>query len=129
MHLQERSLEQYATTHPDLVTMRQSLRYPALQVVKYKNRVFYDNLWNPELTRMRGLVVDEHWNVIVRPFDKIFNHGEKFAPKWGHGEPVIAVRKINGFMACLTKDEDYGYVVSTTGSLDSPFVQMAEEHL
>lgn len=129
MHLVERHLKQYTEEHPELVQVRVSLRHPTLRVVKYKNKVFYKELWTPELCRMRGLVVDENWNVIVRPFDKIFNRGEKLAPKWDHGEPVIAVRKINGFMACLTKDEDHGLIVSTTGSLDSPFVEMAEKYL
>ena len=119
----------YAEENPELVQIRTSLRYPKLQVVKYKNKVFYKDLWTPELCKMRGLVVDSKWNVIVRPFDKIFNRGELLAPRWDHGEPVIAVRKINGFMAALTKDEDYGHIVSTTGSLDSPFVAIAEKYL
>lgn len=129
MHLVAKHLQQYTENHPELVQVRTSLRYPELRVVKYKNKVFYKDLWTPELCEMRGLVVDEHWNVVVRPFDKIFNRGEVLAPNWDHGEPVVAVRKVNGFMAALTKDEDYGYIVSTTGSLDSPFVELAEKHL
>lgn len=129
MHLVAKHLKQYTEDNPELVQVRTSLRHPNLQVVKYKNKVFYKELWTPELCEMRGLVTDENWNVIVRPFDKIFNRGERLAPKWDHGEPVIAVRKINGFMACLTKDEDHGLIVSTTGSLDSPFVDIAEKYL
>src|SRR5210317_2114978 len=104
MHLLAKHLKQYTEDNPNLVNVRQSERYPELQVVKYKNKVFYKDLWTPELCEMRGLVVDKDWNVIVRPFDKIFNRGELLAPNWDHGEPVIAVRKVNGFMACLTKD-------------------------
>lgn len=130
MHLVERALQHYAEEeHPDLVQVRTSLRYPDLRVAKYKNKVFYKDLWSPELCKMRGLVIDESWRVIVRPFDKIFNRGERFAPKFDYGEMVVAARKVNGFMACLTKDEDYGLIVSTTGSLDSPFVETAEKYL
>ena len=130
MHLVERALQHYAEEeHPELVQVRTSLRYPDLRVVKYKNKVFYKDLWSPELCKMRGLVVDENWQVIVRPFDKIFNRGEKFAPKFDYGEMVWAVRKVNGFMAALTKDADHGLIVSTTGSLDSPYVELAEKHL
>jgi hypothetical protein len=130
MHLVERALQHYAEEeHPELVQVRTSLRYPELRVVKYKNKVFYKDLWSPELCKMRGLVVDEDWRVRVRPFDKIFNRGERFAPRFDYAEEVHAVRKVNGFFAALTKDEDYGLIVSTTGSLDSPFVQLAEKHL
>lgn len=130
MHLVERALQHYAEEeHPELVQVRTSLRYPDLRVVKYKNKVFYKDLWSPELCKMRGLVIDEDWRVIARPFDKIFNRGERFAPKFDHGEMVFAARKVNGFMACLTKDEDHGLIVSTTGSLDSPFIELAEKYL
>lgn len=129
MHVKAHHLQHYAEDHSELVQVRTSLRHPDLRIVKYKPKVFWKNQWTPELCKMRGLVVDEHWNVIVRPFDKIFNRGEILAPKWDHGEPVVAVRKVNGFMAALTKDEDHGFVISTTGSLDSPFVELAEKHL
>lgn len=121
-------LRNFAESNPELVTVRISMRHPRLRVVKYKNKVFYRNLWTPELEEMRGLVVDEDWNVIVRPFRKIYNrfeNGTDMAPE----TPVVAVRKINGFMAAVTKHPEYGTIVSTTGSLDSPFVAMAEESL
>lgn len=122
-------MRDFADRHPDLVTVNESKRYPGLFVVKYHRRVFYKSLWTPELTEMRGLVIDKYWNVIVRPFDKIFNVHEADAPTFYDAEFVIAVRKINGFMAALTIDEKYGTIVSTTGSLDSPFVELASKHL
>lgn len=128
MHLVDRQLREFAESHPDLVSVRMSLRFPRLRVVKYKNKVFYRNLWTPELCEMRGLVVDENWNVIVRPFRKIFNRFEN-ATDFALNADVAAVRKINGFMAGLTVDDDHGVIVSTTGSLDSPFVTMAEKYL
>jgi hypothetical protein len=42
---------------------------------------------------------------------------------------VIAVEKINGFMCAITFVPEYGVLVSTTGSLDSPFVTLAKEHI
>lgn len=128
MYFVDRHLRDYALAHPDLVSVRMSIRYPNLQVVKYKNKVFYKNLWTPELTKFRGLVVDRDWNIVVRPFDKVFNRFENGTDMPLDTE-VFAVRKVNGFMACLTVDEEYGTIVSTTGSLDSPFVQMAEKYL
>jgi hypothetical protein len=121
-------LKRFAEANPELVSVRVSLRHPRLRVVKYKNKVFYKSLWTPELQEMRGLVIDENWNVVVRPFDKIFNrfeNGTDFAPETS----VVAVRKINGFMAAVTLNPEFGRIISTTGSLDSPFVAMAEEVL
>jgi hypothetical protein len=128
MHLVDRQLREFAESHPDLVSVRMSVRHPRLRVVKYKPKVFYKALWTPELCEMRGLVVDEEWNVIVRPFRKIFNRFES-GTDFPLDTDVAAARKVNGFMAALTVDDEYGVIVSTTGSLDSPFVTMAEKYL
>lgn len=121
-------LKEFAQANPHLVLQKPSKRYPDLFVVKYKNKVFYDNLWTPELQEMRGLVVDKDWNVIVRPFTKIFNRFENGTDIPGD-EDVIAVTKINGFLGCATYHPDYGLIVSTTGSLDSDFAVLAEKNL
>lgn len=129
MHiLPDRQLKAFVESHPDLVSVRISIRYPELRVIKYKNKVFYNNLWTPELMELRGLIVDEKWRVVVRPFTKIFNRFENNVD-FPLETPVAAVRKINGFMGALTVDDEYGVIVSTTGSLDSPFVAMAEKYL
>lgn len=128
MCMVDHNLKRFAEQHPELVSVRMSVRYPNLMVVKYKNRVFYDNLWTPELKEMRGLVVDRDWNIIVRPFTKIYNRHEN-GTDFPLDKPVVSVRKINGYMAALTVDRNYGPIVSTTGSLDSPFVEMAEPYL
>jgi hypothetical protein len=126
--LTDLQLKNFALANPHLVMQKASVRHPDLFVVKYKNKVFYDNLWTPELKEMRGLVVDKDWNVIVRPFSKVFNrfeNGTDILPD----EEVVAVRKINGFLGCITLHKTHGIIVSTTGSLDSDFVKLAEKHL
>lgn len=111
-----------------MVTCRESTNYPGLFVIKYKNKVFYDALWTPELEEMRGVVVDKDFNVVIRPFRKIYNYNENEATI-PLDEDVIAVEKINGFMAALTYVPKHGILVSTTGSLDSPFVELAKKHI
>ena len=118
----------FAEKNPDRVRIRESVRYPGLFVVKYHNRVFYKNLWTPELREMRGLVVDEDWNVVVRPFTKIFNRGEN-KTNIPRDEMVVAVRKINGYMGAVTRTEKHGLIISTTGSLDSDFVDMTRDNI
>ncbi|UOK16957.1 putative RNA ligase I/ Tail attachment protein [Vibrio phage phiKT1024] len=102
--------------------------YKGLYVLKYHNRVFYDNLWNTDerLLECRGTVVDEDDNVIVLPFKKVFNMGENAT----HVDPereIIAPRKVNGFLGCATQTEKYGLIISTSGTLDSEYAQMARK--
>lgn len=116
-------LRKFIEANPKLVQMRESVRYPGLYVIKYRKRVFYDNLWNDILEECRGLVVDADFNIVSRPFTKIYNYGvERRAPKFKNDERVNAFVKINGFMASVTWHND-DLLVSTTGSLDSDFVQ------
>lgn len=121
--MDKQTLVDFIEANPKLVQMRESVRYPGLFVIKYKKRVFYDNLWNDILEECRGLVVDADFNIVSRPFTKIYNYGvEKRAPKFEDDELVDAYQKVNGFMAALTW-HNYDVLVSTTGSLDSDFVQ------
>lgn len=129
--MNQKKLKEFVLANPDLVSMKQSVDYPEYYVVKYKNKVFYDDLWTEELTYCRGLVVDKDFNVISRPFNKIFNYGiEKNAPEISDETLVRVNRKVNGFMLALTWDENRQEpLVSTTGSLDSEYVQMGKEIL
>lgn len=122
-------LQDFIKANPNLVQMRESLRYPGLFVIKYKKRVFYDNLWNDVLEECRGLVVDADFNIISYPFTKIYNYGiEARAPKFSETETLMAYRKVNGFMAALTWYNG-DILVSTTGSLDSKFVDYVWEFI
>lgn len=98
-----------------------------LHVIKYKRKVFYDNLWNDYLEECRGLIVDDEFNIVSYPFTKIYNYGiEAKAPLIDDSVMVEAHRKINGFMVAVTWYKD-DILVSTTGSIDSDYVKMARE--
>lgn len=120
-------MKDFVLNNPKLVKMREFEKYPGLYVLKYSKKVFYDDLWNDYLEECRGTVVDADFNVVSRPFTKIYNYGvEKKAPVLAPETMVVAHRKVNGFMVAMTwynKD----ILVSTTGSLDSPYVEMAKE--
>jgi len=120
-------LKNFVEQNPKLVTMRESVRYPGLFVLRYHRRVFFDGLWNDYLEECRGTVVDRDFNPIVRPFTKIYNHGiEDRAPVFQPDDQVMAYDKVNGFMCAVTVYNGE-LIVSTTGSLDSDFVKMAED--
>ena len=123
--MNKEQLKKFVLENPKLVKMRPA--GDGIYVLKYSKSVFYDNLWNEFLEECRGTIVDEDFNIISRPFTKIYNYGiEKQAPVLAPETKVTAYRKVNGFMVAMTwyKDE---ILVSTTGSTDSPYVAMAKE--
>lgn len=120
-------LKKYVEANPSLVSMKPA--GDGLFVLKYKRRVFYDSLWNEYLAECRGSIVDKDFNLVTYPFTKIYNYGiEKEAPVLSLDTRVTAHRKVNGFMVAMTWHND-GLLVSTTGSIDSPYVAMAEEFI
>lgn len=115
----------------ELIKTKQSQRYPALFVKKYNRKVFYNNLWHldPNLVESRGHVVDSQGKLVVNPPTKVFNYLEN-GTTIDPNEECLVVDKINGFMACLTYNKDLDEVlVSTTGSLDSDYCDMARDYL
>lgn len=114
-----------------LINIKESQRYPGLFVKKYTKKVFWDNLWHldNDLLESRGHVQLEDGTIVIRPFTKIMNYQEN-GTTIDPDEECLVVRKINGFMACATyvpqMDE---VVISTTGSLDSEYVTLAEKYL
>ena len=98
-----------------------------IYVLKYKKKVFYDNLWNEFIAECRGTIIDKDFNIVSYPFTKVYNYGiEKEAPVFSDATMVDAYRKVNGFMVAVTWHND-DILVSTTGSTDSDFVNYAKE--
>lgn len=117
-------LKQYVKSS-GLVNMRPA--GPGIHVLKYKKKVFYDDLWNEYIAECRGTIVDEDFNIVSYPFTKIYNYGiEKSAPVLADDVEVLAYRKVNGFMVAATWRDD-NILVSTTGSTDSDYVDMAKQ--
>jgi hypothetical protein len=118
-------LKQYVATS-GLVNMKPA--GPGIYVLKYKKKVFYDNLWNDYIAECRGTIVDADFNIVSYPFTKIYNYGiEKEAPVFSELDTMVcAYRKVNGFMVSLTWHAG-DVLVSTTGSTSGDFVDMARE--
>ena len=97
-------------------------------VLKYKKRVFYDNLWNEYIAECRGSIVDRDFNLVAYPFTKIYNYGiEKEAPVFSEIDTIVtAFRKVNGFMVAVSYHAG-DVLVSTTGSTSGDFVDYAKE--
>lgn len=125
--MNSQDIKNYVENNSRLVSMRESATHPGLYVLKYSKRVFYDGLWNEFLEECRGTIVDRDFNVVSRPFTKVFNYGiEKQAPVLSDDTLVVAYRKVNGFMVAMTWYNN-DILVSTTGSTDSEYVTLAKE--
>jgi hypothetical protein len=117
-------LKEYVATS-GLVNMKSAGE--GIYVLKYKKKVFYDNLWNDYIAECRGSIVDADFELVSYPFTKIYNYGiEKAAPVLSDDVAITAFRKVNGFMVACTWYKD-DVLISTTGSTNSPFVAMARE--
>ena len=134
----------YLKMNANKIRAKASEKYPELKTYKYTNRVFYNNEFDDALLELRGLILDDEDNIIVRPFNKAFNLSErrarnsKFPLKVSDDDRFHAVKKINGFLGCATYVYDEAYegksfngriLYSTTGSLDSWFANTVREHL
>lgn len=114
-----------------LFTLKESTRYPGLFVRKYYKKVFWNNLWHTdsELLESRGHVFTKEGKLVVAPLTKIFNRHEN-CTDIPCDHMCLAIEKINGFMAAVTYvPEVDDVVISTTGSLDSDFVEYAREKI
>ena len=104
--------------------------YPnGLSIYKYHKRVFWENLWytDKRLLDARGMVLDSGGNKVIWPFTKVFNYQEN-GTTLPLDKEVIAVRKVNGYLACA-RWWNGGLIVSTTGTLDSQYAEWAREIL
>lgn len=120
-------LKQFVLNNTNLVSMKETESHFGLFILKYKKNVFYKNLWNEFLEECRGTIIDKEFNIVSRPFTKIYNFGiEEKAPKLDKSVIVDAYRKVNGFLVSVTYHNG-DILVSTTGSTDSDYVKMARE--
>lgn len=127
-------------------SIKASKKYPQLSVLKYAHSVFYENRFDNALLEMRGIVLDPHHQIIIRPFNKVFNYSERIAANSCYpihiadDHRLTAVVKVNGFLGCCTyvrlpenhpshgADFDNQILYSTTGSLDSDFAKLVQRH-
>lgn len=118
-------LKKFVEDNPKLVSMKPAGE--GIFVLKYRKTVFYNNLWNDYLEECRGTIVDADFNVVSRPFTKIYNLGiEDKAPKLDDKTIVTAFRKVNGFMVAVTV-RNGELLISTTGSTANDYVEYAKE--
>lgn len=74
---------------------------------KYARRIYLDDLQKEDgatLLKARGLVLDEAGNIVIHPFDKIFNLHEKQNRSLAFEDSMVdLIEKINGFQINIAR--------------------------
>jgi RNA ligase len=100
-------------------------RHPSLPytIYNYSNEVQYTNQWDEVTLNCRGLILDDDFNIIARPWKKFFNLGQVNLPIQ-FDTPVEVMDKADGSLGILypmPRGEDgyQHYAVATRGSFAS----------
>lgn len=102
-----------------------------IKIFKYSKKVHFKRLWKKEplLEKARGLAIDLSGNIVVHPFDKVYNYGEYDVGKeLPLNKKVQVVEKLNGFLGCISKHPfKEELLFSTTGSFTSDYIQYIKD--
>lgn len=97
----------------------------------YTQRGVIEGDWTYARKMCRGLIVNDAWEIIARPFPKFFNWGELSLDeqKRLEGRSFRAYEKLDGSLGIIYPMPDGSLRVATRGSFDSEQAQWATEWL
>lgn len=98
-----------------------------VRILNYTHKTQWDHRWNAETMVCRGLIVDDNWNVVQRPFGKFFNLGEYKGEL--PNEPFEVFEKLDGSLGILYFDHNDQPAIATRGSFYSAQAQRATQIL
>lgn len=98
-----------------------------LYIYNYSQKAQYDRVWNEWTLACRGLILDENYQVVARPFQKFFNLGE-FENQEIPNESFEVFEKMDGSLGILYWLENEVHI-STRGSFVSEQALVATEML
>lgn len=92
-----------------------------LRILNYTDRAIYTpGAWdNPAVRVCRGVIVDESWRMVARPWAKFFNHGQAEAGELDMVASVQVTDKLDGSLGILYPDSTGRLHVATRGSFES----------
>lgn len=86
-------------------------------IYNYSPEVMFSQHWTPVTKWCRGLILDNDYNIIARPWEKFHNLGQVELPIQ-FDTPVEVMDKVDGSLGILYPDGE-GYAVATRGSFTS----------
>lgn len=99
-----------------------------LLIYNYSPQAQYSKRWNEATLTCRGLILDNSYGIVARPFRKFFNYTEVATPKFVWGSPATLYEKLDGSLGIIYPF-DGGYQVATRGSFVSDQASWASDHL
>lgn len=102
-----------------------------LRIANYSDAAMYtEGAWtSPAVRTCRGIIVDDDWRVIARPWSKFFNHGQVEAGDLDLSAPVEVTDKMDGSLGIIHVALDGSQRVASRGSFESHHAIHATELL
>jgi RNA ligase len=99
------------------VTKRDHPNLP-YHIYNYSPEIQYSNKWNSVTLACRGLILDEDYNIVARPWEKFFNLGQVNLPIQ-FDTPVEVMDKADGSLGIMYPDPKGNNYIATRGSFTS----------
>ena len=101
-----------------------------LYIYNYTHKTQYQRLWDEYTRTCRGLIVDEHNNILNNPFPKFYNLGETEETMIQNlpAEVPSITEKLDGMLGILY-EEGNNPAIATRGAFDSPYAEWATNWL
>lgn len=108
-----------AAVEAKLITIRED--GAGLRILNYSDAAMYTpGAWDsPAVRQCRGLIVDDGWHIIARPWAKFFNHGQVEAGELDLSAPVEVTDKMDGSLGIIHLALDSSPRVASRGSFES----------
>lgn len=92
-----------------------------LTILNYSDAAMYTpGAWdNPAVRFCRGVIINDTWQIIARPWQKFFNHGQAEAGDLDLNAPVEVTDKMDGSLGIIHLALDGSQRVATRGSFAS----------
>lgn len=107
------------------VTARPHKVYP-YTIYNYADKVQFSDAWNDVTLNCRGLILNDEFHVMARPWSKFFNLGQR-AMRVQPTDKVEVMDKADGSLGILYPTPEGGFAVSTRGSFHSEQAEHATE--
>lgn len=106
-------------TEAKLITVRDD--GAGLRILNYSDAAMYTpGAWdNPAVRQCRGLIVDDAWRIVARPWSKFFNHGQAEAGELDLTAPVEVTDKMDGSLGVIHVAGNGSQRVASRGSFES----------
>lgn len=108
-----------AAVEAKLITIRDD--GAGLRILNYSDAAMYTpGAWESAAVRQcRGLIVDDQWRIVARPWAKFFNHGQAEAGDLDMTAPVEVTDKMDGSLGIIHLTRDGAQRVASRGSFES----------